>query len=1653
MLSPSHGKQSKSVRERKRESGKDRKEKKESFGSVKKARDKQPSWTRETLDLTRDRSAPKKKKGKGRFKSGSGHQYSMDQKRTRLRLQVGTQDMTHRFDGFCEFVRESANRAWFNVTMDSVEYILLYIYDMIRARNLMDIFVASVHLVKHYAKTSIFTTEHLHNLTAMMQVTSLQSGDREFINSLRDVLRDWTRFKTCPLVKKITQVLIYTTSFGLYSGPLPANALSKVRAMEEHFSSHRLNDALDFVYYLLDLLHFVCDKAYGVMFEGYDPKSLFVSSMEYDVWLDKAQEHLAKSNLLSNPTAFNIDIHEYLFTLKELSRTGSEIYKFSCELDKSLCNLIRRTTYELQKVEMTILSRESAQSMRPVPFCVAIEGDSSVGKSKVAEAIHVYFGNLFGKPITGSERYTKNATCKFWDGFTSDQWSLSMDDVAMWSSDLDMVDESVMDIVRIVNNMPYMPDMAALEDKGKTPFKGELVIITTNSPDLKCNEYFAYPFAAARRVPFHIRVRPRDVDGFMLKADTSTLVSNEIPDSWLFDIYEPTPKTFGNKESAGIKMQQAYLKKVLSDLTMRDLLLFIKEKATLHRNHQKRVVEHSSSLAKLDLCSQCALPPNFCACVQNQGGIEAVCVAACTYTLNYMLTRTMDFLIFYGLFPRLVVSIRHRLDSFFSIRLKELKRKAQDKVYETYSSLKPSTVTMSLLSIVSVILVCYKMFFSLQKQGTSFSTWGKKYPEKNERESCWQKETYVVDTFDSSPQSLSMKGLSREKQIKILDKACAYLRYNHEGVWKFCRLLNIKGQKFLTPNHCMPENCTLECEIVRTQLYNRRGDVHAFVLNQSQIERFPNMDLCMITIPSVTSGKDLTNLFVKEKALVQGPISIMKRDSQGEVLTQDLPFSKVANLHNSCLGGINYRVWKTPSLKTEKGDCGALMYRSDDLGLRIMGIHESYESSLIARGNACAIVLTYEFISSLDLSNEVSIVAPQLGVKDEPVVVRPIGPDSCLRSLNTGCIKVYGNIRPKNRPRSKVQRTILCQDMMDLGFELKYGPPVMGSLKPWMINLEKQIQADNYAEWDDLQVIKRHMLARWLKVDDSYKEEVRILDFDTVINGQPGVRYIDAIPRKTSAGFPFCKPKIHFLHGVPSEPGLDKVEFDEVIMAKVKWRLENYMKMNRTFPVYRGSLKDEATTLEKIEKGKTRVFMGAPIDFTIAVRSLLLSFVRIVQKNKFIFESAPGTEAQCIEWDHLYKYLTEHGDSRMIFGDFSGFDSTMRSNFMRVAFDMIEDFHRECGATEEHCRMIRALSYDIVFPLVEFNGDLIELNGKNPSGQPLTVIINGIINCMYMRYCFLKLNPNKNLEDFDRTVNLLTYGDDNGMGVSEDIPWFNHTAIQECMSNIGVTYTMADKTSRTQEYIHIDEADFLKRKWRYEPDTDTMVCPLNLDSIIKSLMIGIKSTSICEKEHAASIISSAQLEFFWHGKDVFSKWNEILATFVSDHDLHMYMPRPLQKWDTLVQEYKDRSKSFLTLQDGVESRPCELCGHEKSPEIYEYCGGCEAMDQCMLCDELSTCMFTIPSPRLWMCHYCYHDFFYYEQYDPSLIMDYYEQAVLRKRQQSGWIDLPLEWFCHAPTEESAIYPVWDRRVYACVPSAINGTLEYRLGCRHFEYEL
>jgi hypothetical protein len=252
----------------------------------------------------------------------------------------------------------------------------------------------------------------------------------------------------------------------------------------------------------------------------------------------------------------------------------------------------------------------------------------------------------------------------------------------------------------------------------------------------------------------------------------------------------------------------------------------------------------------------------------------------------------------------------------------------------------------------------------------------------------------------------------------------------------------------------------------------------------------------------------------------------------------------------------------------------------------------------------------------------------------------------------------------------------------------------------------------------------------------------------------------------------------------------------------------------------------------------------------------------------------------------------------------------MISDFVLSAYRIMASVYEAAGFSPEEVREIMCIGEDTAFPLVNFNGDLVEFFGTNPSGHPLTVVVNSLVNSLYMRYCYIVLNPEHECDTFKQNVHLFTYGDDNIMGVSRQCDWFGHTGIQEQLAALGVEYTMADKESKSVPFVNIAEVQFLKRSWRFDADVGAYMCPLELASITKSLTVWLPSSSIDEYAQMVAVISSANNEFFFYGRQVFEHHRKFFHAILQKEPFARYVTEStLPTWEQLVDRFNQASRN------------------------------------------------------------------------------------------------------------------------------------------------
>jgi len=807
----------------------------------------------------------------------------------------------------------------------------------------------------------------------------------------------------------------------------------------------------------------------------------------------------------------------------------------------------------------------------------------------------------------------------------------------------------------------------------------------------------------------------------------------------------------------------------------------------------------------------------------------------------------------------------------------------------------------------------------LPTQGNKFNTTEEQL-KKEVTQNVWYNATLETSRFDLPVPSTSLVGKNPSEVRDMFARNIVRLSCRtREGpsirVRQTCGVF-VSGGYLLAPAHLyrhMEDECDLE--IISAPIADGVSSNMHIRVKKGEIKFDRLKDLSMLRVIARPPEKNILK-FWAEKEFTVTRMCEVRRTPEGnvdiaEVFGVDLlPACPVPDL------GLILPVYQgTSDRDTVNGDCGSLTFAMIPLGVAIVGIH------LLGRDRACGVLQVMKsdveaLCAAVDADEMIPFNvegggAPMLSVQDRQVHVGALNVRSMSRYIAQGTMRVYGTLDlPEPRYKSRVIPTLLSEEMQEhFGVEIDHGKPAMRGYAPWRNNLVKMVEPENIFDRVAFQECAEAFVDDIVaELPAGWEKELVVLSNKAAVNGVPSVKFIDGMNRNSSMGFPWNTTKKNYLVPDPCDAYPDGVNLPDEIWERVAEIEKCYGEGRRAYPVFSAHLKDCATPFAKIEKKKTRVFTGQPVDHCIVTRKYLLSFVRLVQKNKFVFEAGPGTVTQSPEWAAIREWLISFGPDRLAAGDYGSYDKKMAAAILLYAFSVIAKLHEIAGYDAKECRVIMCIGYDIAFSICNFRGDLVEFFGTNPSGHALTVIINSFVNSLYMRYAYYMSNPEKEARTFRKNVHLFTYGDDNAMGISTKCAWFHHTAIQNVMASIGVEYTMADKQSESIPYIHIDDVSFLKRKWRWDEEVKAWLCPLELASLHKTLTVWLPSQTIDSSAQMVEVITCVNNELFFHGRKKFEEHHGFFRMIFDRFPFNcIEKTKQLLTFDELIERYQSQN--------------------------------------------------------------------------------------------------------------------------------------------------
>lgn len=1419
--------------------------------------------------------------------------------------QQATESIGEILKGFRLFTLQQPPEA--RKTLSVVFDVTVLMYQLSRSRGKCDVAAAIAVFCKSRWSDVTVEKEILFTFFSIFGEDELEvQSFSDYISRGAEKLEESRSLRNSPGVAKVHRFAMYALSLGLFKSVGIDMDSAGFTRVEQAAARKKFRMDLNFIDSVLELSLFIATAGFQA-YQGCGIGQILHSGQSYSDLYETFRVFSADVERYANTgVASGVDHTRLLGRCEDLKAQFDLVLPLVAQLSRSEQRFVRDLHTKLLSIEAKLLSVKIAAATREAPFSILVTGASSVGKSSVVDVLYAYYGKLHNLDVSSDHKYTVSNVAEYWNNFQSHMWAIVLDDIAFRHPGLKQPDKSIDQILNIINSVPMMPDQAAIEKKGTTPLLCKLVIATTNTPDLNAKAYYSNPAAVLRRFPYVVEVLVREefatplggLDASKIDPDTA------YPDYWSFKV----------TEVKALNVKQVRQSDIGTFNTMADFLRWYRGAIERFNSDQKKTVDSSHRVLASENCAACKLPTPLCDCVATpQSGVVVNCV---NHTLNViawlLCLKLIDFAVWLQFTPGAQFLLRcvfgrHwkvwesrllRFEIYVSNLLmspEEVMRRIGDRVRDRVVRVPKLFVVLSVLLATVVGLSVLYRAFTPRVQGTTLSKGAAPTPVAKERENIYYNDGSLRSDFEGTPLGHSM---SMSQFVSNVSSNVALGTFHDgKGTVTCCRLTGIGGSYFLTNNHSIPVGVTsgdITLDVKRNGVQQRIR----CAVSEHDVSRDFSRDLCIVRLRSVPPRRNIMRYFGAKPTYGSVGAVYAARDEDGNAHPINVGEVTFTTQYIRDFGISVPCAVSSGGITTLAGDCGMPLLADSGNLKSILGIHVASLGGTFGPGVSMANLVSLKEIQNLLSHYEnggldlVSANEPVLNGKTIKRNITSVHPKSVFRYLEGGSATLYGSFTGfRAQHKSAVVPSKMAPFLELHGIRTDFGRPVMSGYRPWRLaalaltapvakirDRDVRSCADAYIQ-DVISLLPR----------DAFKL-LQKYDTVTALNGAPGVAFVDSINRSTSAGAPFSRSKKHYLRKIaPIGELQEPVEMVEELVERTNLIRARYAKGELYRPVFTAHLKDEAVSTKKQKSGKTRVFCGAPFDWTVVVREFFLSHIRLIQNYKFDFECAVGTVAQSLEWSHAYAHITKFGEGRIIAGDYGAFDKTMPPGIILESFRVLIELAKYSGNfSDGDVQAMWCIAHDTAYGLTDFNGELVTFWGSNPSGHPLTVIINSIANSLYVRLAYSKTRP---IEEFKKDVSLLTYGDDNIMSVREGCDDFNHTYLANTFSDMGIKYTMADKEAESIPFIHISDASFLKRTWVYDPLRMVYAAPLDESSIHKMLCVVVRSKTVCFDMQMADIIRSAHREWWAYGDVKFSWADELLKNLIEVCELSSYFEK------------------------------------------------------------------------------------------------------------------------------------------------------------------
>lgn len=1262
-----------------------------------------------------------------------------------------------------------------------------------------------------------------------------------------------------------------------------------------------------------------------------------------------------------NIDLIDCDEHQFHSRLDALiERTGSIIKRTK---DTQLKNVFAGKLLKLEQAKSQMILCQKNSNMRVKPFSLLLFGKSSVAKSRLCNLLCHFILQKNKFAASRENITTMNSNDKYQTDYLPQHNAVIFDDLC--NAKAPYISSNPVDqLIKFINNVQTAALKADIGGKGNVMIRPKIVMATTNVKHLDAAKFSNEPVSVLRRFNYVITVsikREYRMDDSHMLDPLKTDLDDPLQDTWLLTVQrvvpvaqkapgQPDVSRYCNVKFEGRELRNVSLPIVLRFLanaseqhfTIQDSLLKLDEQL-----FQQTVCAHN---VYKSMCEQCPLDEraadiemesqswnvdinwgyidfayyvhSFCnynwfnrflserffryqtLCTVGllvRGFCFWACTGIVTYlspftvfwsTVTYCCSTYLSFLYVSSWFNRRSLDyLINSIDTVAELKNWHVKKMSKVKIC--------GIAICTLVSILTIWKVC--LGFKYQTQGSEMSI---PQPQENERVNVWKK--CYKQTVPATQCSLTT---TQAQLLDMISQRTAHARIVYPDTVSQCNIFPICSNVWLLPKHVAEKDCVVHVTrqdktVVGTNFVSRIQECNRYHL--------PDSDYTLVYLPEGGENKDFRPYLLNTHPVGLRAGTLLYKDAEANVSKYSVSCKSISQIRTdrACFTGLTY----TLDEPTFKGMCMSPVV-SDSRGTYIAGFHLAGKE----KEGTCGLLTRQNINSAIEILSKYSGV--QLSTSDGNFPKKKYGVEfanslsdphktSPLNFLpDDGVVRCYGSHSLGRRSfRTNVVTSIISDDVTEvMGLEKKHGgAPKMNSYIHWQRHLEAMSKPTNNFDRSVLKSAYSDFhddIFSYLSVNLKYKERIHPLPYSVCLFGADGVYGVDSINYSSSVGWPLNVPKNRFLgKEKPIEGVSANREIDPMFLGEVTRMEECFLRGERCYAIQRANLKDTPT---KLSSDKVRVFAGSEFAFLILVRKYYLTICKFIMEHSELFECAVGINAHGPDWTRLTRHISRYGEERCIAGDYKRYDASMSANVTLPAMRLLRDIAQWAGYTEDQLHIMDGIATEICYPVYEYHGDFLSVFGSNPSGQPLTVFLNNIANSLYLRYAYYSIYGNECVTKFKDVVSVMCYGDDNKMTVKEGYPEYNHTAIATALSEVGITYTMADKESESVPYIHVNEATFLKRSAVWNEETGQYFAPIEEATLSKMLHVHLKSKVLSEREHAAESIENVLREWFFFGREIYSERRAQLFEVAERSGLTPLL-QEMPDYDSAMATYKEK---------------------------------------------------------------------------------------------------------------------------------------------------